>query len=140
MALTLSIKDGTVTMDPMTEALLYLVGVLGQTVSRCGVSLVITCAREGHPATDPHSRGQALDVSVHNLSAPMIVRVKGFIESLLGPTWTVLFECPPTAAPTVDEPQLVGIATINPGASARHIHMQPKKGTAWPPVETAVKA
>lgn len=128
---TVTIKDSSVRLDPLTEVHVHLLAALERTATACQTNLVVTCGREDHPLDDVHALGHALDVSVHGLSASLIVRVKSWLEQILGPPWTVLFECP--AAPTVNEPQLISIATINKGASARHFHLQPKKGTIWPP-------
>jgi hypothetical protein len=129
---TVTIKDAGVRVDPLTEVHVHLLAAFDRAASACQVPLVITCGREDHPPGDVHTLGQAFDVSVRGLSAPMIVHVKGFLEATLGPLWTVLFECPPEDAPTADEPQLTPIVTINRGATARHLHCQTKKGTIWP--------
>lgn len=132
---TVTIKDGSVRLDSLTAAHAHLIAALDRTASVCQVNLVITCAREGHPPEDVHTIGQAFDVSVRGFLPAQIVRVKTFLEQILGPLFDVFFECPPNDAPTVDEPQLQAIATINRGATARHFHVQTKKNTTWPPVQ-----
>lgn len=131
MIYAVSIKDSSVTFDPVTEAHTWMIAALTRACGTCNVALVVSCAREAHGVGDPHTRGQAVDVSVHNLSAPMIVRVREYLMQLLGPGWTVLFETP-DAIDATKEPQLVQIATINRGATARHLHIQPVKGTTFP--------
>lgn len=130
-----TIKDASILFDPVTPAHVYLLSAAQRAAAACNISLVISCAREAHGHEDPHSRGMAIDISVAGLSAPMIVRVKTFLVEVLGPAWTVLFETPLPIDP-VAEPQLVAHATVNRGATARHLHCQPVKGTVWPPVVT----
>lgn len=137
MIYTVSIKDDSIRFDPLTEAHAWMLAALVRVCQACAVTLEVTCAREGHPQSDPHTRGQALDLSVTHLSAPMIVRVYAQLQEILGPAWTVLLETPDPIDP-VREPQLVRIATLNRGATARHLHIQPRIGTVWPPVAPVV--
>ena len=119
----------TVVLDPLTPAHARLISILEQVSQLCEVDLRITCGREGHGDTDPHTRGEALDVSVRDLANATIVRMWHLFRAMLGPAWTVLYECPtpPTTA------ALIGIAYVNAAATAPHFHLQPRKGTRWPP-------
>jgi hypothetical protein len=139
MLYTVSIKSDVVKLDPLTSAQVYMLAALADVAVQCATPLEISCAREEHPAEDPHTRGQALDVSVHGFTAPMIQRVYSALRTRLGPAWTVLFETP-DPIDGMQEPQLLPIATLNRAATARHLHLQPVKGTVWPPVSSGVLA
>lgn len=88
----------------------------------------LTCGTEGHPVADPHSSGEAYDVSVRGWTGAEIVQALGHLRTTLGPLFTVLYECP--RAPL--DPMLKDIAYINAAATAPHFHLQRKKGTVYP--------
>lgn len=93
---------------------------------------VISCGTEGHPETDPHTRGCAYDVSLANFpNSQSIARAHAALRLELGATFTVLFETP---YPTID-PDLAPIAYLNADATARHFHIQVKRGLSYPPAE-----
>ena len=94
-----------------------------------GVELTLTCGREGHIVTDPHTRGLALDVSVANLAMDQIDKAYFYLRSVLGDLFTVLYEVPTEPA----DPRLKAIAFLNAQATAPHFHVQRKKGTSFPP-------
>lgn len=131
----ITIKAG-VKLDGLQPAGFHIIGALDRAAPVCRTNLEITCATGEHPPDDPHSHGLALDVSVGGFTPAFIVQVKTYLESILGPLFTVLYEVP--TKPT--EPQLQPIAYINAGATAPHFHLQPKKGTTWPPLDVGVKA
>lgn len=93
-----------------------------------GHDLTITAGTNDH-SIGKHPIGEALDVRVRDLTAPLIVKLREWLQLYLGPRFTVLFETPTHP----DDPALAAIATINTGASAPHIHIQVKKGTSYPP-------
>jgi hypothetical protein len=94
-----------------------------------GVDLVISCGTEGHADEDPHSSGEAYDLSVAVWTVDVILRVRAFLQNALGPLFTVLYETPFVPS----EPRLAAIATVNPAATAPHLHAQRRKGTIYPP-------
>lgn len=131
MIFTVTTKDATVTLDPMTAFHAHVIGVLERAADMCQVSLVISCGREDHPPEDPHTKGYALDIRVPAPANPAkIIALLSFLRSTLGSLFTVLYETPVQPV----EPQLQAIATVNPGATAPHFHIQPVKGTIWPPL------
>lgn len=91
--------------------------------------LTISCGNEGHGALDPHTLGEAVDVSVMLLSPPTIAKLLQWLRQLLGPAFYAQYE---THTPP-DDPQLRAIAVVNPAATAPHIHIQRAKGTVFPP-------
>lgn len=117
----------SVKLDPMTPALARLISVLEQAAQRLKRDLVVTCGREGHDATDPHTRGMALDVRTRDVADGPLLALLDFLRTALGPAWTVLYEVP--TRPTGVRGQG---AWVNPKASAEHCHIQPLKGTVWP--------
>ena len=93
------------------------------------MNLEITCWNEGHGPTDPHTLGEAADVSVKGLSADQIEMVLMALRSTLGPLFTVLYEVPKVPS----DPTLRPIAYVNVDATGPHLHVQRKKGTIFPP-------
>lgn len=124
--------------DVPTSAGVHILGALDRAAPVCRTTLEITSGTDGTHSgpDDPHKRGVAFDVSVHGFSPGLVVQVKTYLEQILGSLFTVLYECPST--PT--EPQLAPIALVNPQASAPHFHIQPKRGTVWPPLDPALRA
>lgn len=93
-----------------------------------GHSLVITAGTNGH-TSGRHPAGEALDVSVAGLTPQQVVRLYRLLQRALGKRFTVLYEV--RTRPT--DQVLRTIAWINPKATAPHLHLQVKKGTAFPP-------
>jgi hypothetical protein len=121
------LKKGVV-LEPLTPALIRLIGVTDQAVRILGRDLTITCGREGHIPNDPHTRGEAIDIRTRDLSPGATVTLYEWLKVTLGAAWTVLYEV--REKPDGD---LARIAYVNQGASAPHLHIQPRKGTRWPP-------
>ncbi len=125
------VKAG-VRFDRIQPAGFALLWGIQQAAFTLGLDLTITCGTEGHTPTDPHTLGEAVDVSVANLT-PTQIRLlhTTLIKSL---AWhvpgacTVLFEV--QSFPTT-EPELASIATVNPRATAPHFHLQRAKGTVY---------
>ena len=120
----------SVVFDRIKPAGFRLLSALDQATITLGCDLEITSGTDSH-STGRHPEGEAYDVSVLGFSPETIVKLKGTLEQLLGPAFTVLYESrvPPP------HPLLVLMTTINPQATGAHIHVQPKKGTTWPPTE-----
>lgn len=106
-----------------------ILAAIDTTAMMVGRDLEITCGTEGHAPTNPHTLGEAYDVGVRGLSVADIVRVKDVLRSALGPSFTVLYECPELPA----DGMLARIATVNELATAPHFHIQRKRGTVYPP-------
>lgn len=98
-------------------------------------NLTLTAGTNGKHSgpADPHYRGCAFDVGVANLQAFQVKQLKIFLESVLGNLFTVLYETPSEPK----DPTLAPIAYVNPGASGPHLHLQPAKGSTWPPAPAA---
>lgn len=94
-----------------------------------GADLMITCGTDSHPADDPHTLGEAYDVSVATFTVDELLTARAFFLKALGPAFTVLYESPFVPS----DARLAAIATINPAATAPHLHVQRKKGTVYPP-------
>lgn len=95
-----------------------------------GQDLWLTCGCEGHPPTDPHTLGEAFDLSVQGLSPARVVKLRDLLLQTLGMRFTVLYEVPHTP----NDVTLAGIAYVNPDATGPHIHIQRAKGTTYPPI------
>jgi hypothetical protein len=103
------------------------------TVARAmGRDFTVTCGEEAHPPVDPHTLRKAFDVRTLDFDHPkQIVEAFKRIQDELGTAyWTVLYEVPSRP----DDPVLRDLATVNPNASGQHFHIQPHKGTDYPPV------
>ncbi len=133
---TLRLKDDARCSRP-APAGFRLLGALDQVTRRLAIALEITSGDEprGRAATDPHMTGEAYDVSVRDLSPAQIARVHTLLRTLLDQAqFTVLYECPQIPS----DPLLRTIAVVNAHATAPHLHLQRKKGTAWPPADLRV--
>ena len=118
-----------VRFDVIAPAGFRILWALDTAVQSCRVNLEITCWNEGHGHTDPHTLGEAVDVSVKGLSADQIEMIKGNLEMTLGPLFTVLYE----VSTVPSDPTLRPIAYVNVKATGPHFHIQRRKGTTFPP-------
>lgn len=106
-----------------------LLGAIERTARRLQMPLVITCACEAHPPTDPHSHGEAFDVRTHDFDAATKLRLlRALMEDLVD-------EADPTDGPTTTAG---GIATReffgqveHPDQPTEHLHVQRRKGTVY---------
>lgn len=122
------VKD-SVRFDRIAPAGFRILAALDRACKVIGCDLVITCGTEAHDEDDPHTLGEAYDVRVRTLPAPVLIRLYYWLTAELGPLFTVLYE-----VPQVDpKDPLALIAYPNPGASSAHLHIQRKKGTVYPP-------
>ena len=99
-----------------------------------GFDVTVTCGREAHGPTDPHTMGNALDIRVLGLSVEDILLLYGFLSTTLGNLFTVLLEWPP---PKEGEPPLdPRIESLRykgaTAATAPHLHVQVRKGLQFP--------
>lgn len=114
---------GTVRIEHLTPAGARILAAIAHVAMLLKVTLTVTCGREAHGATNPHTLGRALDLRTKDLSVPMVLRVFSLLRDLLGPHFTVLYE-----TPTKVRAGLEAIATPNARATGEHIHVQLKKG------------
>lgn len=121
-------KDG-VQMQPMTPCLARLICALDMTARMQGNDFTVSCGREGHAATDPHTHGQAIDVSVAGMVPEKVLSAYNYFRSILGDLFYVQYEVPATPV----NGSLKNIAVVNPDATAPHFHAQSRRGTAYPP-------
>lgn len=108
-----------------------ILAVLDMYANVSGQSLTVTSGSElrGREASDPHMTGEAVDVSVSNLTSAQVLFLHDFLLSHLGSLFTVLYEVPRNSyAPAV----LARIAVQSVNATAPHLHIQRKRGTTWP--------
>jgi hypothetical protein len=117
----------SVTLDPPTPAWARILAACDQAVRLLGRDLTVTCGREGHAQTDPHTRGSAIDVRTRDLPEATILTLYDFLKAQLGTAFTVLYEV--KAKPNG---VLAAIAYVNPDATAQHLHIQVRKKTTFP--------
>lgn len=122
----LRVKDG-VHFDIIAPAGFRILAAFDAATKVMGRDLTITCGSDSHPPNDPHSRGEAMDLRANDLSDGQILALTGFLETTLGPRFTVLYE-----TPTMPSGVLAQIAYVNAAATGTHIHVQPVKGTVFP--------
>lgn len=118
-----------VKFDRIAPAGARIIGALDAYARFVGKRLVVTCGTEGHGPTDPHTTGDAYDLSVQGWSDEDILDGhRWFCDELPGMWFTTLYEVRETPTGL-----LLGIAFVNPEATGPHFHLQRKKGTVYPP-------
>lgn len=120
----------SVKFDRIAPAGFRILAAIDALTSMLGIDLTITCGSDGHPSADPHTTGEAYDVSVAALSIDNVVKAKHALEDVLGPLFTVLYEAP--EAPL--DSRLRSITFVNAAASGPHLHIQRKRDTVYPPL------
>jgi len=114
--------------SPLKPAGVRILGALAQYAVVHDTDLVVTCGTEAHKV-GAHPRGEALDVRTMGLSTRAIRHLYHWLTGELGPEFTVLYE-----VAKFSDPLLKDIVTVNPKATAPHLHIQLKKGFGvWPP-------
>lgn len=80
----------------------------------CNVNLTITSGTDGTHSglADPHHRGEAYDVRVHDFAPEVQQKILEEIQNAAGPAFFAFIE--------------------DPGTSNLHIHCQVRKGTKYP--------
>lgn len=125
-------KNGAVWSLP-TPAGTRILSMLDRVSQIYRISLEITAGTNDHVLPDVHAKGLAFDVSVRALESVIVVQLYHSLTQLLGSEFTVLYECPTRP----DEPNLAAIVTVNPSATAPHLHLQLSNHVPiWPAVET----
>lgn len=92
--------------------------------------ITITCGSEGHPTIDPHSTGEAFDLSVQGMNDPEIIDLVMFLRLTLGHRFYAVYETPSAIR---DALVVAAVAVRNLQATAAHIHCQRARGTTYPP-------
>jgi hypothetical protein len=123
------VKDG-VTFNMGPPAGFRLLGAIERLAFYLGHDVTISCGSEDHPPSDPHSEGEAFDISVRTFDAVTVKSLLLWLKNDLGPLFTVLYEVP-TALEASSV--LSGLETVNPQATGNHVHAQRRKGTVYPP-------
>lgn len=95
-----------------------------------GQDVWITAGTNDH-SKGRHPIGEAYDVSVQGWMPAVIVRAVDHLRHVLGERFTVLYETPTTPA----DPALARVATVNPLATAPHLHLQVRFETHYPPLD-----
>lgn len=123
------LKTGTTLHPTPPPAGLHLLVALEGLARSIARDVVLSAGTNDHAGTDPHVLGLALDVSVREWPADVIVRAKKQLEAVLGSNFTVLYECPSMPS----DPTLALIAYVNHEATAVHLHCQLSKHVPiWP--------
>lgn len=98
-----------------------------------GLDVTVTCGKERHPPTDPHSLGNALDIRVIGLAPDDILRLYGYLSTTLGSLFTVLLEWPLKDGDPPLDPRLESLRyKSQTAATAPHLHIQVGKGKVFP--------
>jgi hypothetical protein len=102
-----------------------ILGAVDRASRTFDVNLTITSAWRDDPGS-MHGTGQAVDLSVINLTPAQIVALYYWFTAELGPRFTVLYEVPPSTVPQLPA-ILRAIAYSNTNATAPHFHIQAKR-------------
>ena len=126
---TLSCKAG-VGFPVLRPAGFRILAALDGTCQELGISILITSGSEerGRLPTDPHMTGEGVDAGLVGFDTPMILAIRRTMQQRLGEQFTVLIESP-HPVPDLD---VARIMTINPSATAIHLHLQKRKNTVFP--------
>lgn len=90
--------------------------------------VTITSGTDSHTLPDPHSSGEAYDISIWSWAPGEVSQGVQFLRTTLGEAFTVLYEV--NKLPT--DPLLAPLAYVNPKATGPHMHIQRRKGTVYP--------
>ena len=108
-----TIKEGALfeTIAPGGFVLLHAIQSAADSLS---VDLTITSGTDGTHSglADPHHRGEAYDLRVHDFPADLQQKILEHIQEIAGPSFFAFIE--------------------DPGTSNLHIHCQVRKGTKYP--------
>lgn len=124
------IADRTVAFATIAPGGFRILAALDGLTKVLGFDVVITSGTDSHPA-GRHPVGEAYDVSVKGWAVPVIGKAQRYLRQTLGERFTVLYEVP--SAPT--EPTEAALAFVNGRATGKHLHVQVRKGTTYPPEE-----
>ena len=113
------VKDGALFAE-IAPGGFRILSAIDQTARSYGLDLTITSGTDGlHSGpNDPHHRGEAYDLRTHDMTSQQKQDVLDKIMALLG--WDCFY----------------GFLE-SPGTDNEHIHVQVKKGSAYPPDPTS---
>jgi hypothetical protein len=120
-----------VKLDGLAPAGFVIAAACVMAATATGMPIIVTCGREAHGPTDPHTLGEALDLAVNTYTATQTLAMKAALEAALAvladAPFDVLYERPdqPTDA------RLAAIVYLNPKATGPHFHIQRRKGTQY---------
>lgn len=127
----LYVKDG-VDLNGMTLAGARILAVVAVAPLVLGFDITITCGREGHPPTDPHTLGSALDLRTADKTSLQIRAMYKYFGSQLGAEFfTTLYEVPLHERPSLD-PLLVDYVYTPSNPDEQHLHLQRRINTHYP--------
>ena len=124
----LRVADASVKFSTIAPGGFRILAALDSATKVLGFDLILTSGTDSH-AAGKHPIGEAYDVSVKGLAIPVIAKAQRFLRQTLGERFTVLYEVPLT--PT--DPGEAALAFVNPRATGKHLHLQVRKGTTYPP-------
>ncbi len=119
-----------VRFDVIAPAGFRLLGAIERAARSSGRDLMVTCGTEAHPATDPHSLGEAFDLRTHGLTdlekETLLRRI--LLDVSEGPLVDPLMD----ASGGIASRYFWGWIE-HPGEPAEHLHVQRRKGLTYPP-------
>lgn len=119
-----------------TPSLARILWALQSVADEWAQDITVSCGAERHDQTDPHTTGEAVDISVAGMDAFEIVTLYRNLSRALGAAFYCQIEAP-TASGIKDQP-LLDLLVVNARASAMHLHVQRKKNTVYPPQSNGV--
>jgi hypothetical protein len=133
---TVRLKPGATCARPAPAGFVIL-GALTAAAITLELQLTITSGDEGsawRAATDPHQTGEAYDVSLAGLSDAEIQSLCVALATALSMAqFSVLLEAPLKDRPKELATWVEQSTYWNAGATARHLHIQRRKNTVYPP-------
>ena len=117
-----------VTFDVIAPAGFRLLAAIDRLTTVVPHDVIITSGTDSHTAPDPHATGEAYDIGVSGWTPGEILAALLFLQTTLGPAFTVLYEVPRLPL----DPALAAVAYVNVKATGPHFHLQRCKGTSWP--------
>lgn len=121
------LKPGVV-LDRIAPAGYVILDAIRETAKRLALELTVTCGNEAHPATDPHSTGEAIDVRSHDFGPDKKLLV---LETIM----RVLAEWDDEAVISLTDVQRATGQFFGQlehlGFPDEHYHIQRRKGTTY---------
>ena len=122
-----SLKPGVV-LDRLAPAAYVILDAIREASIRLGQELTVTCGNEAHPATDPHSIGEAIDVRSKPFGPDLKLKVLDTIMQ-------VLAEWHGEAVVSLNDTQRATAQFFgqleNLGFPTEHFHIQRRKNTKY---------
>lgn len=121
------VKDG-VKFDQIAPAGFRLLSTIDRLPGLLNKDVLVTCGTEAHPPEDPHSKGEAYDIGVLDMSSHEIQTMLDQFEAM-GPRFYAQYELPLTS---YADPTIHGNVIHSAQATGPHIHAQRARGTEYP--------